>query len=336
MDTFKSITIDKASDVAVYRQIIDQITRLIQSMEAEPGDKLPTERDLAERLGIARGTITKAYEELERNRLIDSIQGRGSFVAAGRELEQPGRKNQALTAIDRFLDHLEELKFTNREIRTLIDLKILEREERRRQFNIAAVDCNPEALEIYQRQLGFIPHLQIKKILLDELVKSGDCEQRLKEFELILTTEKHYSEVLGVVPGLKDRLLRVAVALSQDTVISLAGVSSIQRIGIMADSIEFINLVKTKLKDFQLPLRPVKHRFTSQTDDFNDFIADRDVIILPPGRGLPPDKEYRGSIQDFTSRGGKRIYFEYQLERGSLLYVEERIKEHLNSPVSGM
>lgn len=333
LEQLAALHIDKSSDVAVYRQIIDQITRLIRAGEVVPGDRLPTERELAERLGIARGTITKAYAELERNRLIDSIQGRGSFVSAEPEIEQPGRKDQALALIDRLVDHLEGLKFTYREIRTLMELKILEREERKRHFFVAAVDCNPEALEIYERQLGFIAHLQIKKIILDELVRTGDCERRLAEFELILTTEKHYSEVLGLVPKLRDRLIRVAVALSQDTVINLAGVSNLQRVGIIADSVKFVELVKAKLKDFQISLRTVKHRLAGQIDHFNDFIKDRDLLILPPGHSLPADNEHRAAVQEFTGRGGKVLYFEYQIERGSLLYVEERIKARLNSPI---
>ena len=48
-----------------------------------PGDKLSSQRELAERLVISPLTVKKAYDELEREGLIHTERGRGTFVAAG-------------------------------------------------------------------------------------------------------------------------------------------------------------------------------------------------------------------------------------------------------------
>jgi DNA-binding transcriptional regulator YhcF (GntR family) len=76
---FSDISIDRESEIPVYRQIIEQVTSLVTSGGLKPGDKLPPERELAIQLGIARGTITKAYEELVRSGVIEVTQGRGSY-----------------------------------------------------------------------------------------------------------------------------------------------------------------------------------------------------------------------------------------------------------------
>ena len=76
------IKIDKKSQAPAYRQIIQQVTSLIKTGAFKPGDKLPTERQLALELRIARGTIKRAYESLVRDNFIEVAQGRGSFVSS--------------------------------------------------------------------------------------------------------------------------------------------------------------------------------------------------------------------------------------------------------------
>ena len=50
------ITIDFNKKTPIYKQLVEQLTRSIKSGELKPGDRLPTERELAERLDVARGT----------------------------------------------------------------------------------------------------------------------------------------------------------------------------------------------------------------------------------------------------------------------------------------
>lgn len=79
------ITIDFSQKTPIYKQLVEQLTRMIKSGELKPGDKLPTERDLAEKLCIARGTVKKAYKELSDNNIIEVIHGSGSYVYNERE-----------------------------------------------------------------------------------------------------------------------------------------------------------------------------------------------------------------------------------------------------------
>jgi DNA-binding transcriptional regulator YhcF (GntR family) len=154
MDT--QIRIDQSSESPVYRQIIEQITRLIRSGTLKPGDKIPTERELAEQLGVARGTVKKAYDELSRSQFLESIPGRGSFVSIKQDVAPPGRKERALDLIGKMVDSLRELRFSYREIRTLVELGILERERAFAELSIAVVDCNPETLAVFRKQLNFL------------------------------------------------------------------------------------------------------------------------------------------------------------------------------------
>ena len=76
------ILIDYKSRKPIYEQIIDNIKHLVVSGVLQRDDQLPSVRQLAQELAINPNTIQKAYAELERQGVIYSLKGRGSFVGS--------------------------------------------------------------------------------------------------------------------------------------------------------------------------------------------------------------------------------------------------------------
>jgi len=74
--------VDRASDRAVYRQVADMLREKIQRGELEPGDRLPSESELAEHFNLTRMTIRHAIQDLKNEGLVISEHGRGVFVRA--------------------------------------------------------------------------------------------------------------------------------------------------------------------------------------------------------------------------------------------------------------
>jgi GntR family transcriptional regulator len=64
----------------IYAQIVDYVKGHIDSGEWQPGHRLPAERDMAERWGVAYLTVRRAMKELRKMGLIISVQGRGTYV----------------------------------------------------------------------------------------------------------------------------------------------------------------------------------------------------------------------------------------------------------------
>src|SRR5258705_408929 len=82
-----------ASDLPAHMRIGDWLERLIVSHTLAPGDKLPSEVEIANALGVSRMTLRQALSTIEAKGLIDRRRGRfgGNFVAAPRfEVEQAG------------------------------------------------------------------------------------------------------------------------------------------------------------------------------------------------------------------------------------------------------
>ena len=72
--------IDLQSRTPIYEQLYKKIIELILKKELMPNDKLPSVREMAKELGVNPNTISKAFQLLERDKVIYSLAGRGSFV----------------------------------------------------------------------------------------------------------------------------------------------------------------------------------------------------------------------------------------------------------------
>ncbi len=74
-------SIDLTSRTPIYEQIYKKMIELIIKGTLCENDQIPSVRSLAKDIGVNPNTVAKAYQELERNGIIYSLQGRGSFIA---------------------------------------------------------------------------------------------------------------------------------------------------------------------------------------------------------------------------------------------------------------
>jgi GntR family transcriptional regulator len=94
------IAIDNESGVPIWFQLRNRLIYLITSGHFSYGDKLPTVRSLAVTLGINFNTVSKVYQDIERDGYIVSRQGAGTFVSD----EFRKRDGAALSEIDSLID----------------------------------------------------------------------------------------------------------------------------------------------------------------------------------------------------------------------------------------
>src|ERR1700694_3181599 len=77
---FMFVHVDRASHVPIYLQIKESVRTLIVQGTLNPGERLPSTRQLAGKLGINRMTVEAAFSQLEADGLVSSHVGRGTFV----------------------------------------------------------------------------------------------------------------------------------------------------------------------------------------------------------------------------------------------------------------
>ena len=77
-----ALTLDPQSERALYLQLGDALAAAVAVGDLRPGERLPSERDLADRLGLSRTTVVNAYRELASRGLVRGHVGRGTFICA--------------------------------------------------------------------------------------------------------------------------------------------------------------------------------------------------------------------------------------------------------------
>lgn len=85
--------LDNHSGVAAYLQIVQQVKQALRLGLLKTGDQLPTVREVVAKIAINPNTVLKAYRELEREGLVSSRPGQGTFVE--RTLAGPSLATQA-------------------------------------------------------------------------------------------------------------------------------------------------------------------------------------------------------------------------------------------------
>ncbi len=80
------IRINPKDSQPIYEQIVEQFKFLVLQKFLNPGDPIPSVRRLALELNITPGTVAKAYQEMERLGLIETLRGKGTFIAESQSL----------------------------------------------------------------------------------------------------------------------------------------------------------------------------------------------------------------------------------------------------------
>lgn len=110
--------IDLQSRTPIYEQLYKKVVELILKGELKPNDKLPSVRELAKELGVNPNTVSKAFQLLERDKVIYSLAGRGSFIS---NIGTDSVKESALEDFDRAVSEALNVGITKAELTDRID-----------------------------------------------------------------------------------------------------------------------------------------------------------------------------------------------------------------------
>jgi GntR family transcriptional regulator len=116
------IRVETSSGVPITRQIADQLRAQCASGLLNPGDRLPSVRELAGRLAVNQNTILKVYERLAMEGLLEMRRGDGTYITdrlPRRPMRQP--RQQLAEEARRLVQHAQMLGVAPHELHTLLD-----------------------------------------------------------------------------------------------------------------------------------------------------------------------------------------------------------------------
>lgn len=125
------INIDPRSSQPIYEQISAQVKENIMKGIMMPGDQLPSIRQLASMILANPNTISKAYQELERMGVIETIRGKGTFIRTDYKAKRDDEKmNEIKLALKKIIVEMHYMGLSKEEMNQEVEeiYKELERE----------------------------------------------------------------------------------------------------------------------------------------------------------------------------------------------------------------
>lgn len=119
------------ADRPIYLQIAERMELSICSGIYQPGEKIPSVRDLAAEAGVNPNTMQRALAELERRRVIVTFRTNGRTVTEDKEMIKETRNALAREHVHEFLKKMKEMGFEKEDIIQYLQEGELEEEEKK-------------------------------------------------------------------------------------------------------------------------------------------------------------------------------------------------------------
>lgn len=309
-------------DIPIYQQLVDQIRAAVKKGVLVSGQQLPTVQELAKDLSLAKGTIKRAYDELEREGVLEKIQGRGTFIR-----RQPGqsgsRKDLAMEAIDTMLDTLEGMGFSPMEIEIFLTLKQRERLEDQSAIRVALVESTTENLSRMAQQLRSFQGVDIHSCLAENV---RAYPYNLDETaDLIVTTSQHAEYLEATLPE-PEKLLRVALRPTEQMVSALVRMRSGKRVVIFGSSLAFAEAVASACRQYCVKPEISELQVFSRELPEQKLLAGADHVLVPESYEKYCSAEMLEILHIWENKG-KLIRCAFEMDAGSLLFLSERLEK---------
>jgi GntR family transcriptional regulator len=122
------LKLNPSAGIPIYRQIMDGIRDLVAAGVLAPGERLPSIRELASELRINPASAVKAYNELRHEGLIESGQGRGTFVSRNPKVVAASREALLAEELEALLLRAEARGLSAQEVIDALAARVRARE----------------------------------------------------------------------------------------------------------------------------------------------------------------------------------------------------------------
>jgi GntR family transcriptional regulator len=316
-----NINVDRKSGIPIYIQVKNQIMDEIKNGNIKIGEKMPTERELSQKLNTSRNTISAAYNLLEQEGVLISYQGRGTFVAEeAKTWKQHSVKDRLLKIIDLGLEEAIEMGLDTKEFLAIVQDRIKEKEDFIKKVNAIFVECNIEQANLFAKELGKATNLNVIPMVLSDLENRDEKTQKsLENVQLIIATFNHVNEVKALISDLNKDVFGVAINPCLETIVKIARYPKDTAFGLICISKEFHFKVESAMKSAGLDNLTINGTTSRVKEEIENLISDSDVIIVSPGRREELKKVIKGKKEV--------ISFDYNLDQDSVKAIVSKIIE---------
>lgn len=315
------ISLKRKSGIPLYIQLKNQIEKRIQLGHWSPGQKLPTERELAEELGISRNTVSSAYKELELEGILISQQGRGTFVADKTELwTGQDRKAKLLKVIDLAIEEATQLSFRLDDFLAIALERAREKKEFLRLVRLAFVASTEEYCQYFVQVLEPRAGVTVKPVLLFQLYENkGLLTKTFADVDLVVTTFFYLNEVQQLLSHLDKPVIGIAMNLEPETIVELARIPLGKKVGLVCRSESFAKNFLEMSDSFGFGNYQMSVTQASSGDELRSFLEMVDIVAVSSDR--------MEDVLTIVGDGKPIIELRYRPDLGSINNVKSAILE---------
>ena len=312
------VRVSQHSDIPLYRQIVTQLTFMIEAGQLRDGERLPGSRLLADNLGVNRNTVARAYRELRALGLVEPRGRRGMVVIGGeRARSASAARDEARAVLDAAVRRCLGLGLAPAEIGELVGH--LTAWEAERHPEVSFVECNAERARYFAGALGEHLGLAVKPLVLGAFDPAGERP------DLVLTTFFHLAEVRGLLRRPATEVIAIVVAPHVRTLLRIAQVPRDRTVGVWYSTEDQAVSIRDSLAQAGVTHVAVLAG-TADADLAEADLADVDLVVVP------------SELPDLARRLAGRVpvvEFGNVLDPASLRMVAEVVRDLRATPARG-
>jgi GntR family transcriptional regulator len=250
------------------------------------GKKLPPVRHLAAEYGISVNTVLRAYSELEKEGLISSSVGRGTFVTTSpQDLERQNRENLIRKIIEHAVEEALSLEVSLEDFEAEVIKYIQEKKEMMQKIKLCFIECNIEQANYFTEHLELDPYIHRFPILIDDLKhKTDHTIEQIKESDIIVTSFHHLDEVHEYLAPMGKPIIGINLEPQVQTLIEIAKIPSSSVLGIVTTSEQFRKIIREILDGLQLSFEEILESNSEDEETIQELVRACDAVLVSPKR----------------------------------------------------
>jgi GntR family transcriptional regulator len=277
--------INKKSEFPIYHQLKEQIRFYLLSGVLQPGARIPTPKDLGLYLSINRNTVIAAYKELEREGLLVTKHGQGTYIAENLpSIPHEERKKALIRLALETLEKTRELGFTPEDLltvvfnRTVLGLELSDNPSLKKNFRALMVECNLPDLLHYQNTLQTELGIEIDGCLLGQISEKTDSKY-LENIDFVVTNITHLEDVKAIMEPYNVEVLGVMVAPHLHILMEIRDLPAGTRVGLACVTDQFAARMEKTLLDAGIDHLILEHSGTEDLGSLQRMIERIDYLV---------------------------------------------------------
>ncbi len=322
LDKSENFELQRKGGLPIYLQVKRRVESLIASGHWEKGQRLPTERALASKLGVSRNTVSLAYRQLEAEGLIVSRQGRGTFAAEADDLLRLENRRERLgRVVDVALEDALSLGVSLEEFLSMAQKRVDERRRMLLEVKMAFVECNKEQLDYFSKELELGTGIKVLPVLTDDLTGGVPlAEQTIAGADLVVTTFFHLDEVRDLIPGRSGDIIGIALDPDIESIVRIARLAPGTKVLLVCISDRFAERIQKSMDIAGITELSLEVTTSRDPQEVQRRIAGKRAVIVSPGR--------LREVASVVKRGTQVIEFIYKPDAGSVNLLRSSVLEH--------